>query len=486
MRLLLITLLFITTAVYGELDKPIIKQKLNCNMTVKYIKKPKQIDSMEDFLDNGIFYGRIRLNNFLFDTGDVGEDHYIAGLGGSLIYKSAFFNGFSFTSGLYTSQNFGETKRELAGAYKGGKDVLNRYDVATNDDYGLTTMAQIYGEYKTRKTQIKVGRFPLETFLLKSNDTKMIPNTFEGLYFKSRVIPKTSFQVAYITKQKLRDKRSFHHVLAYGDNADDPYSKWRENDDSGMHRGLTLSKLNEKNIDDNIILLEVKNQSIENTILTANYTAVPELLSSFTVEGKHKILVSEDFRVIPSLRYMQQFDDGAGEIAGANLKNNTVAYTDPNSLSASLVAGRIDFVYDESSIRLGYTKIEDDGDIVAPWRGLPTAGYSRAMGQTNWYANTESYMIRADYDFSKTGMVEGLRGMMRYTVNDFDDEKAGVQADNTVLTFDLIKRFENIPNLSAKLRTAFVNSNGDTIAQDGSIKPDSSYNEVRLEMNYLF
>ena len=485
MKFLLITF-FLLTTLYANKNESVIKHKLKCNMTLQYKKKPKQVDNMDDFLKNGLFYGRFRLNNFIFDAGAIGEDHYIAGLGGSLIYKSAFFNGFSFTSGLYTSQNIGDTKRELSSAYKSGKDVLNRYNVATKNQYGLTSMAQLYGEYKTRKTQIKVGDFPMETLLLKSNDTKMIPNTFEGIYFKSRVIPKTTIQVAYITKQKLRDKDKFHHVLAYADDPNDPYSQWRQNDDSGMHRGLSVSKLKEKNIDDKIVLFEVKNQSINNTILTASYTAVPELLSSIIVEGKYKMNINDDFRVIPSLRYMQQFDDGAGKIAGANIRNNSIAYQDPDSLSATLLAGRIDFVYDDTSIRLGYTQVEDNGDIVAPWRGLPTAGYSRAMGQTNWYANTKSYMIRADYDFSKTGIVKNLRGMMRYSVNNFDDNKPGVQADNVVLTFDLVKQFEEIPNLSAKLRTAFVNSDSHTITKENSIKPDTSYNEIRLEMNYLF
>jgi hypothetical protein len=465
-------------------NKSNIKQTLNSNMTLNYLKKPKNIHQLENFLSDGLFYGRIRLNNFIYDAKSVGEDHYIGAVGGSLIYKSAVLNGFSFTSGLYTSQNLGDTNRELAPLYKGGKDVLNRYDVATKNKYGLTSLAQLYGEYKNDKSQIRVGHFPLETLLLKSNDTKMIPNTFEGVHFTSKSISNSTLQVAYISKQKLRDKTSFHHVLAYGDNPQDPYSKWTQNDDSGMHRGLTLSKLQEKNIDDKIFLIEMKNKSIENSTLKASYTAVPKLISSLILEAQYQI-DNESFTITPSLRYMQQFDDGAGEMAGSNLRNNTVAYKNPQSLSASLIAGRIDMTYDNTKIRLGYSKIADDGDIIAPWRGFPTAGYTRAMGQTNWYANTESYMIRADYDLSNVG-IDNLKTMMRYSINDFDDNKAGVQADNSVLTIDFIKGFEGIPNLSTKLRTAFVQSNDDTLAQDGSIKSDASYNEVRIELNYLF
>jgi len=45
---------------------------------------------------------------------------------------------------------------------------------------------------------------------------------------------------------------------------------------------------------------------------------------------------------------------------------------------------------------LGYSKIADKADFTTPWRAFPTGGYTRAMGQTNWYANTSSYLLRAD------------------------------------------------------------------------------------------
>ena len=462
-----------------------IKHKLNCNMTVKYKKRPKNVDNLNDFINEGIFYGRIRLNSFKFDNIDDNKDFFIAGLGGSLIYKSAYLNNIGLTAGLYTSQNIGDTKQDLAADYRSAKDVLNRYDVATDDKFGLTALAQLYAEYRTSKNQLKLGHFLVETMIAKSNDTKMIPNTFEGIYYKNLSIPKTSIKTAFLQKQKLRDHTHFHHILAYGDDATDSYSKWTQNDDGAMHRGLTLSKLKAKNIKDEMYLMEVKNTTVDNLTLKLNYTELPELLSYAIFDAKYKINTN-GFMIIPALHYMQQFDNGAGAIGGANLKNNTVAYTNANSLSATLVAGRLDIVKNASSLRLGYSKTADRGDFVTPWRSFPTAGYTRAMGQTNWYANTESYMIRMDYDFSKAKLLPGWRAMMRYAIQDFDDNKAGVQADNRVLTFDIVKHFKSIPNFRTKLRAAFVNGDKNTIAKDNSIKVDPSYNELRLEFNYLF
>ena len=454
-------------------------------MTVKYKKRPKNVDNLNDFIREGIFYGRIRLNSFKFDNTNDNKDFFIAGLGGSLVYKSAYLNNIGLTAGLYTSQNIGDKKQDLVADYRSAKDLLNRYDVATDDKFGLTALAQLYAEYRTSKNQLKIGDFPVETMIAKSNDTKMIPNTFEGIYYKNLSLPKTSIKTAFLQKQKLRDHTRFHHILAYGDDPTDSYSKWTQNDDSAMHRGLTLSKLKAKNIKDEMFLMEVKNTTVDNLTIKLNYTELPELLSYAIFDAKYKIN-SNDLMIIPALHYMQQFDNGAGAIGGANLKNNTVGYNDIDSLNATLIAGRLDIVKDSYSLRLGYSKTADKGDFVTPWRSFPTAGYTRAMGQTNWYANTETYMVRMDYDFSKAKLLPGVRAMMRYAIQNFDDNKAGVQADNRVLTFDIVKRFTSIPNFRTKLRAAFVNGDKNTIAQDNSKKADPSYNELRLEFNYLF
>ncbi len=56
------------------------------------------------------------------------------------------------------------------------------------------------------------------------------------------------------------------------------------------------------------------------------------------------------------------------------------------------------------------------------------------MGQTNWYANTESYMVRGDLFTLKD-----IRFTVRYAIQNFDDEKVAVQSDSRVFTFRYIK-----------------------------------------------
>jgi hypothetical protein len=469
-----------------------IKRSLRPNMVVLYDELPGDVDTLDAMFTQGKFYGRVRFNSFGFKWKNelevngvpVRKDQAIAALGGSLIYKSAYLNGFGVGAGLYVTEALGTLPKDEAYLYKAGKDTISRYDQLTDGSDGILSLAQAYLEYKYEKTRVKAGRQIFESFLTRSNDTKMIPNTFEGVTLMTKDIPKTMFKAAYLTKQKLRDHSGFHHVLAYGyvpGAPVDAYTQYTENDDAAMHKGLTLSRLKEAGIDDRLLVLEMKTQSIKGVKLTANYTAVPELLSSAMVQADLSFEVGE-WSVLPGLRYMKQFDNGAGAIGGASIKGRkfTLGYKDPWSLDSWLVGVRTDIVNDGLKFRFGYTQIADEGDIVAPWRGFPTGGFTRVMGQYNWYANTKSYMFQVDYHLED---FESLLILGRFAYQDFDDEKLAVPADSKVFTLDIMKGFDGTSNMYVKMRYGHVWGK----PQTGAIKKlDPSYDELRLEVNYLF
>lgn len=481
-------LIALLTAVYGDEDTQ--KHSLKCNMMHLYDELPEEVDSIGEMFSQGMFYGRLRFNSFGFrwkdeiERGDgtkIRANHAVAAVGGSLIYKSATLNGFDVGAGLYATHSIGNLEDQEAYLYKAGKGILSRYDALTDGTLDIVSLAQAYLQYTYEDTSVKVGRQIVRSYLTKSNDTKMIPNTFEGATLNSRLIPDTSLQLAYLTRQKLRDHSSFHHLLAVGDNPDDPYSVFSQNDDSAMHFGLKLSELEARGIEDRMIIAEAKSESIEDLTLMMNYTAVPELISSAMIQADYRFDLG-DFLVIPGLRYMKQFDDGAGEIGGANLKTITYGYSDPDSLDSELFGARIAIVDDGFKIRVGYTKVADEGDIIAPWRGFPTAGFTRSMAQYNWYANTESYMVQVDYEFES---FDEFKIISRYAIQDFDDEKTGVQADSKVFEINFFKGLGESP-VYVKTRFAHVVGDDDTIAGNGILKADPSYNELRFELNYLF
>lgn len=456
------------------------KVTLKGNMIVEYNKLPAPVETITEAFSEGMFYGRLRANAFLWDwkeedyqTGGKKMDNKANGYGGSLIYKSAPLYGVSGTLGLYTSQNAPWWREDVAdvGYVKAGKDTFSRRDTKLTGNWGMTVVGQAFLQYDFAKTSVVAGRQMFETVFTASNDTKMIPNTFDGVTATIKDVPQTTIQLGYLAKQKLRDHTVAHDVIAF-----DAADSWNENDDAAVNKNLTVDRIGN---DNKLLIGSVTNTSVKNLKANVSYAVVPDVLSNLVLEAHYAIPVGGDWQIVPGVRYMQQFDSLGADYGVANLAKNQTGYTDPNSLDTNMIAARLD-IKDKAFLgRLGYSKIADEADIVAPWRGFPTGGFTRAMAQYNWYANTTTYMVRAGYDFGKAKMVPGFSIMGRYAIQDFDDTKPGTPADSNVIHVDARQNIGS--NLEAKLRLGFVDANpGD------SGKTDTSYNEYRVELNYFF
>jgi len=472
LSIVVLGLLALNSSLYATLktDKLILKN----NMQVVYTQKPASVDTVSEMLLKGMFYARFRTDTFYW-AWDKKENNYAMGIGGSLVYKTASLNGFSTTLVGYTTQNPAWYRMDAsdAGIVKAGKDTFSRYNLATDGDYGITVLGQAYAQYDVAKTTIKVGRFLYESVFTKSNDTKMIPNTFDGISATSKEIEKTTLSFAYIARQKLRDHTTAHDVIAV--------DGWSENDDSAVNKNLTVARVGDNN---RLIVATVTNKSIQNLKASASCAVVPNILSNLTLEAHYTVNAGANLKIIPGVRYMKQFDNLNANYNVANLKGNSAGYNNPDSLDSYLVAARVDFKSGAFLGRLGYSYIADEADIVAPWRGFPTGGFTRAMAQYNWYANTKTYMIRAGYDFGKAGMLDGFSLMARYAIQDFDDKKPAVASDNKILHIDARQNIGK--NTQLKVRIGLSKAKDDTIDMNGDLKSDWSYNEYRVELNHFF
>jgi hypothetical protein len=210
------------------------------------------------------------------------------------------------------------------------------------------------------------------------------------------------------------------------------------------------------------------------------YTGMLELNYSFDF-GKGYVL-------IPGVRYVQQFDDGAGAIGGASLLGiaasdanggNATAratYTNPDSVDTHMTAARLVLKKEAATLGLGYTQVADEADFITPWRGFVTGGYTRAMARYNWLANTRSIQLKGAYDFGKANIIKGLKTYLSFTSENYDETKITLR-DANVYYFGLIKDMEDVPNLSCRVRTEYVELT--------SVSTNDSA-ELRVELNYLF
>jgi hypothetical protein len=494
--------LFATSAHALKSEDRDIKQ----NYVVEYTKLPGAVNSFGEMFTEGELYGRLRSNNFFWDWDKQLDgktaDNKMMGLGGSLVYKTGFLNGFGATVGFYgTTQLLGDNKdafNPTANYGKAGKDTYHTR--ADGTEGGMGNFAEVFLEYKNGKTNVKVGRQGIDSMMLATNDTKMIPNTFEAAVIENKDIPDTTVRAGYIMSQKLRDHQTFHSLIASGaDNATLSVDKIAYNDDSGTHKGLSARNIRLKgagDIDPEMILLTASNKSISNLKLDAEYVGLKGFFNTAIVEANYQIGLGDGWTLTPGVRYLNQMDDGAGVIGGASLSGAVTAdgatngYTDGNNADGSILMERLVLAKGPFALMAGYSKVSDDADIIAPWRGFPTGGYTRSMAQINWVANTKSWMVKADYDFGKAGIIPGFKAFVDYADMDFDDKKVILKgtdfSDRNILHVDLVQEFKAIPNTDFRFRFATINADPASKTSATLSTDYESYNEYRFEMNYLF
>ncbi|MFA6144965.1 MAG: OprD family outer membrane porin [Sulfuricurvum sp.] len=484
---------------------------LKANGQIEYTKVPGDVNSIGEMFSQGDVYGRLRTNAFSWDWDTekslTTKDNSEWGIGGSLIYKTAFYKGFGATVGFYgTVPLSNENNINGIGTNygKAGKDTYRTRPDGSEAAIGV--VAEGFGEYKAGKSDIKIGRQMIDSIMLASNDTKMVPNTFEAAVFENKNIPNTKIRAGYIMAQKLRDHQEFHSILAYDSSTATNMSfKVNGNDDSGVHKGLSVSNISKAHGDvkPEMVLVTAENKSIPNLTLNGEYIAISGFFSTAIAEANYQIGLGNGWSLTPGVRYLKQMDDGAGAIGGAALngsmgsdKTNAAAitaraaYTNPNSVDGSILMERLVLAKGPFALMAGYSAVSDNADIIAPWRGFPTGGYTRSMAQVNWIANTKSWMVKADYDFDKAGLVPGLKAAIDYVDMNFDEKKNAALAsdfsDRTILHVDLIQEFKALPNTEFKFRFATVNADASKKTSSNLATDYESYNEYRFEVNYLF
>ncbi|MFA6193067.1 MAG: OprD family outer membrane porin [Sulfurimonas sp.] len=473
-----------TTIVSATEEAP--KQALLGNYQLIYSKAPATVDSFTDMFKDGVFYGRLRSNTFMYNwekESAAQENHIISGLGGSAVYQSASYNGFDFGAGLYYSHGYFTIADNNVALLKSGTDVFSRYDYINTGSQNMAVLGQAYLNYTTiPKTGVKVGRQLVESFYTKSNDTKMIPNTFDGLSVQTKAIPDSALQVAYLTDEKLRSHTDNHSLFVYDNSDSANKSIWNGNDDSGMHQGLTYLRLKAAGVstDAPLIVGDFNNKSVENLSLDASFYNVPSLLSEGMAEANYNVKMGS-FSVTPGARYIKQFDDGAGAIGGAAITGKLAGktgvsggYKNADSLDSQMVAARVVGTYSIYKLNLGYSQVLDEADLVTPWRAFPTDGYTRSMARTNWIANTKSYRAEIMINDNKKGVYKDVLMQISALHTDADETKG--QFDENYYYAGFTQNLPMMPELQWRFRLGYQDTK----------KVDADTVDTRFELNYLF
>ncbi len=458
-------------------DQP--KRTLKNNMMEVYNILPEKADSFPEIFTHSMLYGRFRTHYMDFNRTDEkhskivdlngepvqGLDPIGFAAGGSLIHKTAPFHGLSTTLGFYSANHFDVVDEEDVAFGRSTKDTFRR-ETYTDEDgniryepQSINVLAQAYLQCSFGNTDIKGGRQIFESYLTKSNDTKMIPNTFSGVSFENRDIKDTTVKAGLFSKQKLRDRIKFHDVMLV--------DGWNHNDDSGRHQRFTLE--NGARSHNDLFVLGVVNKSIEDLKLDFWYTGVSGLQYSTMYEANYKVRLAGGLTITPGFRYLCQTDRGLDDVTLRGLSGSEINALNKDgkitgTADANLYAARLVTKYEKHTLVLGCHKNSKHGDIVAPWRGYPTGGYTRTMSEMNWAAGTTSEMVKWSWIVNST-----FRLSLEYSNHHRPGSNNDTQAYHADFWYKLTE--------DAELKLRIMDHEG---------YGESDYIDTRLELNYLF
>ena len=441
------------------------KSILKDNGKFKFKNTPLYANNINNWFRKGVYATKIKSNYFTYIKD--GEDYNVYGIASSIKYRTAAFKDvyLSAQADLVMHPISSAIPMNMSGFYK-GIDVINKKQFSAGDRNDWYSIPELNITYQpSRSFFMRYGYQGYNNIMVAENDTKMVKNSFSGL---SMLYANEAFNYngAVFNKQKLRNHIDYHDVIKY-----DGYN---ENDDSGVHKGLTDS--NGLNFDTYLTLNEINISYIPKTKISISNAFVNKLFSLTTTDIKYFIPFN-GYNVIFGGRYFLQQDIGAGKIGGASLSGNKslTGYKDITTVNSSMYAGNMTIKTGDSVYMFGYSKVDDKADIITPWRNFSTKGYTRSMGITNWYANTESFMFQMKTKLDKYGIA-----VLDYTYVDNDEIKIDSNGNNLqdfqVYHLDYtINHFSSIKNLQLKTRYSYITF------EDGHVEQD-----IRTEFNYLF
>ncbi len=434
-------------------------------------------DDLASAFKEGKLDGRLRAQYFATDWDSTKYSATGFAVGGSLIYKTAPLYGFSFGTGLYTTQNPGGwTDKEDGTNANTSKDLFLRGPgSAYSYGEGYAVLAQAYLQYDIAKSKIKAGRMLISNPWMSPNDTKMIPIALEGIDVVSNDVLNTTIQLNYVDKIKERGMDYFGNMA---ETLDTP-TKISNYYDTGYHTsGSTHGDA------PNVTIVGVTNKSIDNLELQGWVMHWPDLIDHLRLEANYALEAGDVILGFGGL-YMKQYDQGAGNIILPKVNN----YDSDNSVDTYLWALKATANYRAATFLLSTSHTDGGADMIAPWRGFPTQGYTRSMTQTDWNANTDAYKAQFDYDCD--AIVSGISTMLSYSYYDRDPSKKPYQSmtdrafgngDTRQWNFDVTYKLSgNWKGTELKARLMDQNNEKTTLAT-----AETSNREMRLEANYRF
>ncbi|MDQ5769290.1 OprD family outer membrane porin [Thiothrix subterranea] len=353
-----------------------------------------------------------------------------------LNYDSGDFNGFKASVGI-----------------QAGKDFELHDNASEDDSRGTITATTLYkghldynfDESKT-KTQIRVGRQSIVSPLLMDSGMYPMRDSWDGVTVTNKDIPNTTVKAAYITKW----------VKRYGNDSN----------------GSVVQE--DKEYDDPLYSVHVKNESIKDLALEAQYMSTKQKGNNgdpgtSTIDGYSTYYTKAEYK-LPTAHPVK-----IGVMhAGAAFDN---AAEKDTSLSGINVGTKVKSV----GLNVAYTTIDDDNDYPGTLGHVPNfQTFNNVLINDDMFAGTKITSVKVSPDFK----VAGLKTDLSYAK--FSQSAAGISNSATnldgasELALDVKYDIPTVKGLSTRIGLAKV----DYDLPDASKDSDMDY--ARVHLNYKF
>lgn len=262
-----------------------------------------------------------------------------------------------------------------------GTLVRSRHTGKSADNHGFVGFT---GKAKVSETVLTVGTHEPVLPIAFRNDTRMLPQTFQGGQIQSKDIENLTLTAGQFQKVRLRDSTNYENMTMFSDGSN--------------KKGVASNKFN---------YAGASYQFIPGLTVTYYYAELKDNYSQHHANLQFLTDLTEDFKFKTDLRYFKSSDKGK-----TNVDNRLAS----GMFSLGYAGHWLGLGYQDSSGKTGTPFLAGGTD---PWT-MNTLTYHHFLR-----AKEDSWQIRYDYNFAQIG-VPGLNLMARYVRG--DNFKVGTQS----------------------------------------------------------
>ena len=305
------------------------------------------------------------------------DDSQIWVNGGNLGYKTDSFYGFKL-GGTFQASFVGSID-DPQGRTRGSIDADG------------AVLSEAYIRYNISNTELKAGRQYLKSPMVAGSGSRMIKESFEAYLLSNKDIPDTDVTAGYVTRYQTRTDRSKY--------LDNWFVDYEQNGTGDPGDFYDIG-------DDGMFFLYVKNNSVKNLGIQAQYLNVLNEVAGFYADAKYTF----DVQLKPYLAaqvYYTDYDDGTKDSNGLYGFKGGVKVSDFDVFASYTSSGG------------------DEGDAIV-FRGVGQGAYAlytsttKSSGALAFLADTDSFQIGTAYTY------KDLSAKLRYSIFDTPGENSGL------------------------------------------------------------